>query len=383
MHPFEFFTRPKLIVGAGTLSKLGELAIELGGSRALVVSDPGIVSTGHTSAGVSTLKKAGVDCILFDQFAENPTTDHIASGASFARETQPDIIIAIGGGSSLDCAKGINFLHSFGGEMQDYWGRNKAPASKGPMIPSIAVPTTAGTGSETQSFALITDSSTHVKMACGDSRASFRAAILDVNLTLTQPHRVTSLTAIDAVSHAVESHVCRTATPASRLFSKESWALLANNVPKIFDDPTNKKARASVQLGAAWAGIAIEHSMLGATHSCANPLTSQFNIAHGQAVGVMLPHVVRFNTPSSLPEYSELAQIIAPSVQTSSAGEWLAEWLFALLDSSQLATHLSSLNITATDINSLASAATREWTASFNPRTVSSDDFFNLYEAAL
>ncbi len=97
----------------------------------------------------------------------------------------------------------------------------------------------------------------------------------------------------------------------------------------------------------------------------------------------MLPHVVRFNTPSSLPEYSELAQIIAPSVQTSSAGEWLAEWLFALLDSSQLATHLSSLNITATDINSLASAATREWTASFNPRTVSSDDFFNLYEAAL
>ena len=383
MHPFEFFSRTKLIVGAGTLSRLGEIAAELGGTRALVVSDPGVVSTGHTSVGVSMLTQAGIDCTIFDQFAENPTTDHIASGAATARKTQPDLIVAIGGGSSLDCAKGINFLQSFGGDMQDYWGRNKAPISKGPMIPSIAVPTTAGTGSETQSFALITDSSTHIKMACGDSRAAFRAAILDVDLTLTQPHRVTSLTAIDAISHAVESHVCRTATPASRLFSKEAWTLLANNVPKVFDDPSNEKARAAVQLGAAWAGIAIEHSMLGAAHACANPLTSQFGVAHGQAVGVMLPHVVGFNTSCSQIRYHELVQSIDPSAQISSAGKSLSDWLFDILDASDLETHLSHLDITASDIKSLASAATLQWTAGFNPRPLNSDDFFKLYQAAL
>jgi alcohol dehydrogenase len=371
----------RLIIGPSTLSRLGELAREFRTTRALVVSDPGVVQAGHAAAGISALEGVGVACTLFDCFGENPTTEHVDAGAAVALAVQPDLIVAIGGGSSLDCAKGINFLHSFGGRMQDYWGRNKAPADRGPMLPAIAVPTTSGTGSETQSFALITDAATHVKMACGDARAAFRVAILDVDLTLTQPAHVAALTAIDAISHAVESHVCRAVTPVSRIFSRESWRLLATNVPRVFTDPTDREARAAVQLGAAWAGLAIEHSMLGAAHACANPLTADHGVVHGQAVGLMLPPVVRFNAQACHEAYAELVHAIAPTV-TTTAGPWLADWLVALLEAGGLATRLSAVEISTPDIPRLAAAAASQWTAGFNPRPVTAADMAALYEAA-
>jgi alcohol dehydrogenase len=378
---FELRAPTRLIVGPGTLGRLGELARELNATRALVVSDPGVVRAGHAAAGISALEGVRVACTLFDQFGENPTTEHVETGAAVARNVRPDVIVAIGGGSSLDCAKGINFLHSFGGRMQDYWGRNKAD-SRPAMLPSIAVPTTAGTGSETQSFALITDATTHVKMACGDTRAAFRVAILDVNLTLTQPARVAALTAIDAVSHAVESHVCRAATPVSRIFSREAWRLLAANVPRGFADPTDREARAAVQLGAAWAGLAIEHSMLGAAHACANPLTADHDVVHGQAVGLMLPHVVRFNATVCHAGFAELVHDVAPTVADAAGGLWLADWLASLLVAGGLATTLSALRILDPDVPRLAAAAMLQWTAGFNPRPVTADDLAALYEAA-
>ena len=378
----EFRAPTRLVVGPGTVGRLGELARELAATRALVVSDPGVVQAGHAAAGISALEGVRVACTLFDRFGENPTTKHVEAGAAVARAVQPDLIVAIGGGSSLDCAKGINFLHSFGGRMQDYWGRDKTPLDRGPMLPAIAVPTTAGTGSETQSFALITDATTHVKMACGDTRAAFRVAILDVSLTLTQPARVAALTAIDAISHALESHVCRTATPVSRIFSREGWRLLAANVPRVFAVPTDREARAGVQLGAAWAGLAIEHAMLGAAHACANPLTADHGIVHGQAVGLMLPHVVRFNAAAPEAGYAELVRELLPTVDDATAGSWLADWLVSLLETGGLATTLSGLGITAPDVPRLAAAAALQWTASFNPRPVTADDLATLYEAA-
>ena len=381
LKSFEFDARTRLVVGPGTLGRLGALARDLGATRALVVSDPGVARAGHATAGIAALEGVRVDCTLFDRFGENPTTDHVEAGVVVAREVQPDLIVAIGGGSSLDCAKGINFIYSFGGTMQDYWGRNKAD-SRAAMLPAIAVPTTAGTGSETQSFALITDATTHVKMACGDTRAAFRVAILDVDLTLTQPPRVAALTAIDALSHAIESHVCRAATPVSQMFSREAWRLLAANVPKVFAEPADREARAAVQLGAAWAGLAIEHAMLGAAHACANPLTADHGVVHGQAVGLMLPHVVRFNADDCTAGYAELVQQLAPTVSATSAGAWLADWLTALLAAGGLATTLTELEISAPDVPRLAAAAALQWTAGFNPRPVTADDLALLYEAA-
>ena len=376
---FEFRAATRLVVGRNAITQLGQLARELGATRALVVSDPGVGRAGHTAAGLDALAASGIASAVFDQFGENPTTAQVETGTAEARGFRPDLIVGLGGGSSMDCAKGINFLMSCGGRMHDYHGRGKAT---GPMLPSIAVPTTAGTGSETQSFALITDAATDMKMACGDPRAAFRIAILDVHLTLTQPVRVAALTGIDAVSHAVESHVSRAATPASRIFSREAWRLLANNLPRVFADGTDVAAREAVQLGAAWAGLAIENAMLGAAHALANPLTAAHRVVHGQAVGLMLPHVVRFNAASCGTPYAELLHDIGIAAAPEAAGDELAAWLSRLLAASGLHTTLSALAIPAADGPALAAAAATQWTGGFNPRPVGIDDFARLYEAA-
>ena len=376
---FEFRAATRLVVGRGAIARLGQLARELGVTRALIASDPGVARAGHTAAGLDDLAASGIATAVFDQFGENPTTAQVEAGTAVARDFRPDLIVGLGGGSSMDCAKGINFLLSCGGRMHDYHGRGKAT---GPMLPSIAVPTTAGTGSETQSFALITDAATGMKMACGDPRAAFRVAILDVHLTLTQPPRVAALTGIDAVSHAVESHVSRAATPASRIFSREAWRLLANNLPKVFADGGDVTAREAVQLGAAWAGLAIENAMLGAAHAVANPLTAAHHVVHGQAVGLMLPHVVRFNAASCGTPYAELLHDIGIAAVPEAAGDELAAWLSRLLAAANLRTTLSALGIPAPDGPALAAAAATQWTGGFNPRQASIDDFARLYEAA-
>jgi len=376
---FEFRAATRLVVGRGAITRLGQLARELGATRVLVGSDPGVARAGHTAAGLDALAASGIATAVFDQFGENPTTAQVEAGTAVAREFRPDLIVGLGGGSSMDCAKGINFLLSCGGRMHDYHGRGKAT---GPMLPSIAVPTTAGTGSETQSFALITDAATGTKMACGDPRAAFRIAILDVHLTLTQPTRVAALTGIDAVSHAVESHVSRAATPASRIFSREAWRLLANNLPRVFADGGDVAAREAVQLGAAWAGLAIENAMLGAAHALANPLTAAHHVVHGQAVGLMLPHVVRFNAASCGVAYEELLHDVGINAAPAAAGDELAAWLSRLLAAANLRTTLSALGIPAADGPVLAAAAATQWTGGFNPRQASIDDFARLYEAA-
>ena len=376
---FGFLAATRLVVGPGTIARLGDLARELGGTRVLVTSDHGIMAVGHTARGIESLQAAGITTEVFSTFTENPSSAEVEAGTAVARKFRPDLLVGLGGGSSMDCAKGINFLLSCGGKMQDYRGRGTATGS---MLPSIAVPTTAGTGSETQSFAVITDSVSGIKMACGDPRAAFRVAILDVNLTLTQPAVLAALTGIDALSHAVESQVCTAATPASRTFSREAWRLLAANLPGIVIDGGTVAARSAVQFGASLAGLAIEHSMLGAAHALANPLTAAHHLTHGQAVGVMLPHVVRFNGPVCGRAYAELLTDIAISATADEAGATLADWLTGLLAAAQLKTSLRACGIDAADVPALAAAAANQWTAGFNPRAVTAVDLADLYEAA-
>jgi len=376
---FDFRAATRLVVGAGSVGRLGEFARDLGGTRVLVVSDPGIVAAGHTARGLDALEAAGLATAVFSDFGENPTTVHVVAGTLAARDFRPDLLVGLGGGSSMDCAKGINFLLSCGGRMQDYRGRHTAT---GPLLPAIAVPTTAGTGSETQSFALITDAETGMKMACGDPRAAFRIAILDVLLTLTQPAAVTALTGIDAVSHAVESLVSTAATPASQVFSREAWRLLAANLPRVLAAGDDVAARGAVQLGAAWAGLAIENAMLGAAHALANPLTAVHGVVHGQAVGLMLPHVVRFNAAVRAADYVDLLRDVGCEASVATAGDRLAMWLESLRDSAGLAGSLAALGIAAPDVPALAAAAAGQWTGGFNPRPVTAEDLALLYEAA-
>jgi len=385
MQPFDFHLRTRIVSGAGALSQLGDLAAELVGDsarRVLLVSDPGIVAAGHVQRGIDSLTAAGLQVQLFDGAQENPTTDNIEQGLAIAKEFKPDLLVGLGGGSSMDCAKGVNFVYSGGGTMHDYHGVGKATK---PMLPMIAVPTTAGTGSEMQSFALISDAKTHVKMACGDKKASCRVAILDPELTLTQPAQVTALTGIDAISHAVETCVTKRRNPVSLQYSKEAWRLLAANFETVLQNPDDLEARSAMQLGAAYAGVAIENSMLGAAHALANPLTATYGIAHGQAVGLMLPHVVRFNGVEFDGWYQELLNAGDSTVRMrgdQSATECLAGFLTRLVSSAGLEIKLASLGVEQDKIQTLATAAAQQWTGTFNPRAVDAESLLSIYQNA-
>ena len=386
MNSFDFSLPTRIVFGAGSLSQLGELTASLHDvKRVLVVSDAGVIGAGHTQRGIDALAAAGLTAHLFDGVQENPTTAHVDAGLAVAQQFQPDAIVGLGGGSSMDCAKGINFLYSCGGSMQDYWGVGKAT---GPMLPMVAVPTTAGTGSETQSFALISDEKTHAKMACGDRRAAFRIAILDPELTLTQPERVAALTGIDAIAHAVETAVTTRRNSISTAFSRQAWRYLMHGYREIRQQPDNLAARESMQLGACFSGLAIENSMLGAAHALANPLTANFGIAHGEAVGMMLPHVVRFNAERDGDARMAYRYLIAAAEPAGDdllerPGEALANLLTRLLRQGNLATRLSAFDIAASRLDELAAQAADQWTAQFNPAPVAAPDLGKLYEQAL
>jgi len=381
MKPFDFQTATRLVFGPGRLAELGELAAGLGARRAMVVSDPGIVKSGHVERGLAALAQAGLTTMVFDGVVENPTTDNVEQGVAAARDFQPDLLIGLGGGSSMDCAKGINFVYTNGGQMRDYWGVGKA---REPMLPMIAVPTTAGTGSEAQSFALISDAQTHVKMACGDKKAACRIALLDPQLTVTQPPQVTALTGIDAITHALETYVTRPRNPVSLIFSREAWRLLEANFARVLDDPQNLEARGAMQLGAYFAGLAIENSMLGAAHALANPLTQHYNVVHGQAVALMMPHVIRFNGQEVGRLYAELLPSPngaehAPDAASSA----LADRVSQLVAKAGLALRLRDVGVASDRLRVLAADAAKQWTGGFNPRPVGEEELHQIYEAAL
>jgi alcohol dehydrogenase len=369
---FDYQPRTRVIFGADSLERVGELARDLGGKRALLVTDQGIVAAGHPARAIGFLEAAGLKVTVDDAVRENPTTLDVDRCVEIARGVGIDLLIGLGGGSSMDTAKGCNFILTNGGEMKDYWGVGKATR---PMLPLIAIPTTAGTGSECQSFALISNEETHQKMACGDPKAAAKVAILDPLLTVSQPARVTAVTGIDALAHAIETAVTKKRTPLSALFSREAFRLCQAGFERVLRTPTDVEARGLMQLGAAYAGTAIENSMLGAAHSAANPLTAHFGVVHGQAVGLMLPAVIRFNAqdPLSHERYLELAA----AADLGSLDEFIGE-LETLLDVARLRDGLPAIDRTL--IPTLAEEAAAQWTATFNPRQIARHDFEALYE---
>ena len=381
---FDYRPRTRLVFGADAVDQVGDLARELGARKVLLVTDPGVWNAGHAPKVQSRLSQAGCQVFSFDQVIENPTTRCVAQCVEVARASGIDTFVAVGGGSSLDTAKGCNFILTNGGRMEDYWGVGKA--SK-PMLPLIAIPTTAGTGSECQSFALIAQDDSHAKMACGDPKAAARVAILDPKLTLSQPPRVTACTGIDAIAHVVECSVTRKRNALSLMFAHEGFKLTVPNLPRVFAQPEDLEARGRMLLGAAFGGTAIENSMLGAAHSAANPLTAHFGVVHGEAVGLMLPAVVRFNSqdPEALQAYAELAsaaEVACVSDGLQPAVQALVAHLESLLDLAGMPPSLEACGVKRSMIPTLAEEAARQWTAGFNPRPVAKEDFVDLYEAA-
>ncbi|HXV76886.1 MAG TPA: iron-containing alcohol dehydrogenase [Candidatus Polarisedimenticolaceae bacterium] len=363
----------RLVYGEGSIDSIGEQVRALDRFRALVVTDRGIRAAGHVERAERSLAAAGVAYSIFDGVVENPTTVNVELGREFASGWAPDCIVALGGGSSMDCAKGINFLYTNGGRMQDYWGTGRATRA---MLPSVGVPTTAGTGSEAQSYALISDATTRVKMACGDAKARFLTVILDPSLTPSAPFEVRAVSAIDAASHATESYVSSRRNPVSQLFAREAWRLIDTSLERSLAESGDVGARGRMLLGAHFAGRSIEHSMLGAAHALANPLTARFGLTHGIAVGLMLPHVIRFNRDEVDGLYGELEAVSAD------AGEPIDRRLERFRRAGRLPATLGEVGVPLSALDQLAADAASQWTANFNPRRVGERELRVLYEAA-
>jgi alcohol dehydrogenase len=384
--PLDLKTDIRVLFGEGMLGQIGTLAKELGFVRTLLVADAGLAKAGHLEHAHAFLDAAGVQAVEFSEFGPNPDADMLEAGRAYSAGRGIDSIIGLGGGSSLDCAKGINFLLTQGGAIHDFHGYGKATRA---MLPMIGVPTTAGTGSEAQSYALISDPKTHRKMACGDPKAAFRAVILDPQLTLTQPAAVTAAAGYDAIAHAVESFVCTKRNPRSQELSREAWCLLQANYERVLRSPRDLDARAAMQLGAFYAGTAIEHSMLGATHACANPLTARYGTTHGDAIAILLPHVVRWNAEAAAPLYSELLALStgdSPAGRTfgsaAGAADMLASRLADLARAGGLPHTLRDAGASAGDLPALAQEASEQWTGRFNPRPFDAAGAMEVYGCA-
>jgi alcohol dehydrogenase len=421
MKEFDFQPRTRVVFGEGAMSRLGEVARELNFRRTLLVTDAGLVAAGHVALATQLLERAEIEVVTFSDFDVNPDTAAVERGRVFAAAQRPDSIVALGGGSALDCAKGINFLLTNGGKMADYRGYGKAAW---PMLPMIGIPTTTGTGSEAQSYTVISDAMTRAKMACGDPKAAFRAAVLDPWLAVTQPENVRAASGMDAIAHVVETYVSLRRNPLSEVYSRDAWRLLAGNFLSFFERPADLEAAGAMLLGAHLAGAAIENSMLGAAHACANPLTAKYDTSHGEALAILLPHVVRWNGPVAGQRYAELlalaglagsplrssASVQAPAASADvpefdgarasrqaemdadasalpgedipQAAELLAQRLEEWAAAAGLPRSLRDAGVGIADLPMLAGLAAEQWTGTFNPRPFDAAAARTIYEWA-
>lgn len=367
----------QVIHGAGSLQSLGSLAQETARGRTLLVSDRGVASAGHTETARRKLADSGVRVVVYSDSIENPTGASVEKAFQSVRKLGPfDLITAIGGGSTMDTAKGVNLLLTNGGKLSDYKGWNELSS---PPLPMIGIPTTAGTGSEAQSYAVIADEESHLKFACGAPGLLFQAVILDPELTRTLPASVAVASFADAISHAVESFVSTRSSEDSRDFAGRAWRHLTRNVEGVLAEPWSLETKMDHLWGAYYAGVSIERSMLGAAHACANPLTATFGVTHGVAVAIMLPHVVRFNYSVAGSYYQQLIEWADPRNTEIS----LDVYLKRMNEKLGLPASLRDCGVESPSLEGLAEQAMRQWTGQFNPRPLEFESFLLLFEEAL
>lgn len=351
---------------------LPERVVALGLQRVFLVTDAGVRAAGHPGKAVETLRALGVAVSVYDGTAPHPSTAMVARAAEAARTFRPDGLVAVGGGSVLDTAKGVAMCLAHPGPLEDWEGFDQVRV---PLLPLVAVPTTAGTGSEVQSFALLSHAQDGTKMACGASEAMPRDAVLDPRLSASAPHRVAVLAAIDALVHAVETYVTTVATEDSRAHARAAFAYMVPALTALAEGRSNEGDHEALLVGACMAGQAIEASMLGAAHALANPLSARFGLDHGQAVGMTATSVVRFN--AAMPEVDAAYARLASDVGWGTSGAALADGLDALFARAGLSRDLAVL--AAAPPEGLVDAALAQWTGTFNPRGLDAEGVASLY----
>jgi alcohol dehydrogenase len=370
--------------GVGKVSELGIFLRSFNASKILIVTDRGIVASGIVKKCTDAIMSEHIRFSLFDGVEPNPTTDSVEKGLTLVKHESIDAIVAVGGGSSIDAAKAINVLLANGGQVADYNGFNQIK-KKG--LPLIAIPTTAGSGSEMTSYMLISDSKTHQKIVCSDPKIIPDVAILDPTLTLSLPAAVTIETGVDALSNGIESYVSNAANPYSELFSLRATEIIAQNIMRVYHDPSNLDARGQMLIGSNISGLAVHLSSIGAAHSMANPLTKHFNITHGIAVGMVLPYVMLFNAPSQVKKYRQIALALGVKPEQGdddgSIGRKGAFKLRSLLDQLSLPSNLAAMGVKEDSIPTMAQEALAQMSIEFNPVKPDFGQMTRLFLSAL
>ena len=377
------FHRAALNIVTAVTDADGELLLSLrsvtsGHANIAFFVDQNLMATAYVNDAVNTII-ADVAGSVFTDIHENPCEADVLAGAAFLAPIQADCVVAIGGGSTIDTAKMALLLAFGGGVPKDWWPVHRHDAVDAP--PLYVYPSTAGTGSEVQSHALISDDTTHRKMAIGHERLAPTEAILDASLLASCPRRVIILAGIDALSHALESAVTRTATAESTAAATDAFAMLWPALLELASDDVKLSPNAFKQLhaGATLAGMAIEASMLGAAHGCGNPLTARYGVVHGQAVAIMLPEVITLNESDA----RSAATYRAIEERCGIQHKTLSEAVKVLVQSLGLAISFAELGITDAPLDTLASLAMEQWTCGHNPVPMTLDLCNALYNSVV
>lgn len=371
--------------GPGARKELPEVVNRLGLKKTLVVTDKGLVKFGVAKMVTDVLDEAGIPYEVYSEVKPNPTVTNVKQGVEAFAASGADFIVAIGGGSSMDTAKGIGIV-TRNPEFADVVSLEGCAPTKHKTVPIIALPTTAGTAAETTINYVIIDEEKHKKMVCVDPNDIPCCAIIDAELMYSLPKGTTAATGMDALTHAIEGYITKAAWELSDMFEIEAIRLISKYLRQAVFDPTNPTGRSGMALAQYVAGMAFSNVGLGVVHGMAHPMGSLFDIPHGVANALLLPTIMEYNKPVCMDKYVEIAKAMdayKEGMTKAEAAQAACDAVRALAIEVGIPQHLSDLGITEKDIDALADQAIEDVCTPGNPRRVTRQDIVELYRKVL
>lgn len=381
MKDFTFSVPQNIIVGKGSLRRLPELSKELGGTHAFIISGPHLNKIGVVKSCQEALEAAGIAVGVFTETEGNPSVTTVEKATAAFLESGADFLIALGGGSPMDVAKAVGVVAKYGGSITDYEGGGKVP---GKIIPLIAIPTTAGTGSEVTAFSVITDHSRNYKLTVFSYELIPAYAILDAELITTVPASVAAACGIDAMVHALEAYISTAASPFSDAMAEKALELIGENIRRYVANRADMEAAEGMLVGSLFAGIAFSWARLGNVHAMSHPVSAFFDVPHGVANAILLPTIVAYNALADHGKYKKVYNYISEVAAGSDfAPEQLAEKLVELNESLGIPKKLSDVGVTEDKLDAMADDAMKSGNIAVNPRTTTKEDILMLYHEAM
>lgn len=374
---------PEFVMGAGALQLVGRYAKNFAAQKVLLVTDPGLVAAGWVAKVVEALTQADVPSVVFSEVSPNPRDTEVMAGARLFLDSGCDLIVALGGGSPMDCAKGIGVVATSGEDILSFEGVDKVSI---PGPPLICIPTTAGTAADVSQFAIINDSARHVKIAIISKAMVPDAALIDPRTTTTMPADLTAATGIDALVHAIEAYVSTASSPVTDLHALEAVRLISANLVPAIQNPDEMQYRDAMMLASLLAGLAFSNASLGLVHAMAHSLGGLLDLPHGVCNALLLEYVVEFNHAGTPERYAALAKAFGADVENLPVAEQkncFIEALFALRKAVGLGHGLGQLGVKKESIPALARYALNDPCVATNPVKPGVQDIERIYERAL